>query len=162
MQSKIEVCITHGCALYTGKYGTYIPTYIPLPRGAFQGQWTQSRHNRTFNTKNTNWPIYKSAEKCLEPGISACQGKLPSIFKAHWSDKKIHSFLPGHSCEVPGCNNVLVLDGKMKNASQVCSCKDIGELQYAGMEGTVVVGMSQSTQWQISWFCQKHHEMLSR
>lgn len=33
----------------------------------------------------------------------------------------------------------------MKNACQACSCKDIGELQYAGMEGTVVVGMSHST-----------------
>ena len=38
---------------------------------------------------------------------------------------------------------MLVLDGNMKNARQVCSCKDIGELHYAGMEGTVVVGMSQ-------------------
>ena len=41
---------------------------------------------------------------------------------------------------------MLVLDGNMKNARQVCSCKDIGELHYAGMEGTVVVGMSQTTQ----------------
>lgn len=47
---------------------------------------------------------------------------------------------------MPGCNDVLVLDGNMKNARQVCSCRDIGELQYAGMEGTVVVGMSQRTQ----------------
>ncbi|XP_044174053.1 uncharacterized protein LOC114970138 isoform X3 [Acropora millepora] len=62
----------------------------------------------------------------------------------------------GHSCEVPGCNDVLVLDGNMKNARQVCSCRDIGELQYAGMEGTVVVGC-QNTPGKGSRYCHIHN-----
>ena len=30
----------------------------------------------------------------------------------------------------------------MKNARQVCSCKSIGQLQFDGMGGSIVVGMS--------------------
>ena len=33
---------------------------------------------------------------------------------------------------------MLVLDGKMKNARQVWSCRDVGELKFAGMDGSVV------------------------
>ena len=36
----------------------------------------------------------------------------------------------------PACEPVLVLDGNMKNARQVCSCRDVGELQFAGMDGS--------------------------
>ena len=46
-----------------------------------------------------------------------------------------------HSCDKPGCHSVLVLDGNMKNARQVCGCRDVGELKFAGMNGSVVVGM---------------------
>ena len=28
----------------------------------------------------------------------------------------------------------------MKNARQVCACRDVGELKFAGLEGTVVIG----------------------
>ena len=28
----------------------------------------------------------------------------------------------------------------MKNARQVCSCRDVGELNIAGMDGSVVIG----------------------
>jgi len=28
----------------------------------------------------------------------------------------------------------------MKNARQVCSCRDVGELKFAGMDGSVVIG----------------------
>ena len=35
---------------------------------------------------------------------------------------------------------MLVLDGNMKNARQVCSCHDVGELKFAGMDGSIVVG----------------------
>ena len=46
-----------------------------------------------------------------------------------------------HTCKKPGCHSVLVLDGNMKNARQVCGCCDVGELMFAGMNGSVVVGM---------------------
>ena len=28
----------------------------------------------------------------------------------------------------------------MKNARQVCSCRDVGELKFAAMDGSVVIG----------------------
>ena len=28
----------------------------------------------------------------------------------------------------------------MKNARQVCSCRDVGEFKFAGMDGSVVIG----------------------
>ena len=45
-----------------------------------------------------------------------------------------------HTCNKPGCESVLVLDGNIKNARQVCSCHDVGELKFAGMDGSVVIG----------------------
>ena len=30
----------------------------------------------------------------------------------------------------------------MKNARLVCSCRDVGELKFAGMDGSVVIGKS--------------------
>ena len=35
---------------------------------------------------------------------------------------------------------MLVLDGNTKNAQQVCSGCDVGELKFAGMDGSVVIG----------------------
>ena len=52
--------------------------------------------------------------------------------------KKI--FLQGHSCDAPGCRSVLVMDGNMKNARQVCMVKDIGELHFPGACGSIIVG----------------------
>lgn len=43
-----------------------------------------------------------------------------------------------HQCEKPGCRDVLVLDGNMKNARQVCACKGTSELKFPN--GTIVVG----------------------
>ena len=45
-----------------------------------------------------------------------------------------------HICEVPGCRSVIVIDGNMKNARQVCSCKDVAELEFKGMDGGIAVG----------------------
>ena len=28
----------------------------------------------------------------------------------------------------------------MKNAQQACCCRDVGELKFAGMDGSVVIG----------------------
>ena len=35
---------------------------------------------------------------------------------------------------------MLVLDGNMKNARQVCFCHVVGELKFAGMHGSIAVG----------------------
>lgn len=45
-----------------------------------------------------------------------------------------------HLCETPGCKNVLISDGNMKNARQVCMLKDVGQLQFQGIDGAIVVG----------------------
>ena len=47
-----------------------------------------------------------------------------------------------HVCDSPGCKDVLIMDGNMKNARQVCMCKHVGELHFDDLEGTVVVGKS--------------------
>lgn len=47
-----------------------------------------------------------------------------------------------HLCDTPGCGSVLVLDGNMKNCHQICACRDIGELKFAGLQRFVVVGVS--------------------
>ena len=39
-----------------------------------------------------------------------------------------------------GCKTVIVIDGNMKNARQVCSCADVGELHFAGIPGSIFVG----------------------
>ncbi|KAK3733841.1 hypothetical protein QZH41_008639, partial [Actinostola sp. cb2023] len=46
-----------------------------------------------------------------------------------------------HCCNTKGCENVLVLDGNMKNARQVCSCKNVSQLEFEGMDGSITVGI---------------------
>ena len=53
--------------------------------------------------------------------------------------KKLNYFLD-HCCDKPGCENVVILDGNMKNARQVCSCKKVTELKFEGLIGSIVVG----------------------
>lgn len=45
-----------------------------------------------------------------------------------------------HRCEQKGCKNVMVIDGNMKNARQVCSCKSVTHLEFKGMDGGITVG----------------------
>ena len=45
-----------------------------------------------------------------------------------------------HICETPGCKTMVVLDGNMKNARQVCMVKDVAELRFSAMDGSIVVG----------------------
>lgn len=47
---------------------------------------------------------------------------------------------PDHVCDTPGCASVLILDGNMKNARQVCTCKNVGMLTFAGLNGSVAIG----------------------
>ena len=46
----------------------------------------------------------------------------------------------GHICNVAGCKTVLVVDGNMKNSRQVCMLKDVGQLSFSTIPGSVVVG----------------------
>ena len=39
-------------------------------------------------------------------------------------------WLIDHVCETAGCRAVLIMDGNMKNARQVCMCKHVGELRF--------------------------------
>ena len=39
-----------------------------------------------------------------------------------------------------GCGSVLVLDGNMKNARQVCQCRAVGQLHFPNLSGTVSIG----------------------
>ena len=41
---------------------------------------------------------------------------------------------------ISGCKKVLVLDGNMKNARQVCMLKEVGELHFCAVPGSLVVG----------------------
>ena len=45
-----------------------------------------------------------------------------------------------HICETPGCKTMVVLDSNMKNARQVCMVKDVAELRFSAMDGSIVVG----------------------
>lgn len=46
------------------------------------------------------------------------------------------------NCNIQGCQNVIVLDGNMKNCRQVCSCKNVTELKFDGLQakGCISVG----------------------
>lgn len=48
--------------------------------------------------------------------------------------------LSGHICNKKGCENVIILDGNLKNARQVCSCKDVSSLHFPTLQGSVAVG----------------------
>lgn len=48
--------------------------------------------------------------------------------------------LIGHRCLHKGCGNVVVIDGNMKNARQVCSCKNVSQLEFDGLDGGITVG----------------------
>ncbi|CAB4004926.1 Hypothetical predicted protein [Paramuricea clavata] len=71
-----------------------------------------------------------------------------SVFYKKWTD---------HICDVPGCKSVVVIDGNMKNARQVCSCLDVGELHFDGMSGSILVGC-QNTPGKKSRFCDVHKD----
>lgn len=62
-----------------------------------------------------------------------------------------------HICESPGCKSMLVLDGNMKNARQVCMVKDVAELHFSAINGSIVVGC-QNTPAKGSRYCAEHCE----
>lgn len=65
-----------------------------------------------------------------------------------------------HKCNYPGCKEVLVLDGNMKNRRDVCMAKDAGCIQYPGIPGHIKSGCTASPQYK-SRFCQEHTSRVS-
>lgn len=65
-------------------------------------------------------------------------------------------FIPSeHRCKFPGCSNVLVLDGNMKNRRDICYAKDAGFVQYPGLPGQINTSCVASPAFK-SHFCQQH------
>ncbi len=60
-----------------------------------------------------------------------------------------------HRCDFPGCKNVIVLDGNMKNRRDICLAKDAGSIQYPGLPATIKTGCMASPAFK-SRFCHQH------
>ena len=63
--------------------------------------------------------------------------------------------LSGHRCNAPGCGNVLVLDGNMKNNREVCLAIDAGYAEFSGLPGKVKTGCPNTPQFK-SRYCHLH------
>ena len=46
----------------------------------------------------------------------------------------------GHRCNKPGCGNVIIIDGNMKNHRAVCAANEAGYVQYENLPGIVKTG----------------------
>ena len=46
----------------------------------------------------------------------------------------------GHRCSRPGCGEVLVLDGNMKNNREVCYAVEAGYAEFSGLPGRIQTG----------------------
>ena len=60
-----------------------------------------------------------------------------------------------HRCKYPGCKDVLVIDGNMKNRRDVCMAKDVGYIQYQNLPGHIRSGCTASPQFK-SRICREH------
>ena len=49
--------------------------------------------------------------------------------------KRLDKFILGHSCDLPGCKDVLVLDGNMKTCRTVCSVNKVTRVMFKSLEG---------------------------
>ena len=65
-----------------------------------------------------------------------------------------------HTCKCPGCKEVLVIDGNMKNWRDVCMAKDAGYIQYLGLPGHIKSGYTLSLNF-MSRYCQNHAQRAS-
>ena len=55
------------------------------------------------------------------------------------------------TCKCPGCKNVLVLDGNMKNCHDVCMAKDAGCIQYPNLSGHFKSGCTSSPRYKFRY-----------
>lgn len=64
-----------------------------------------------------------------------------------------------HRCKFPGCKNVMVLDGNMKNQREICFANEAGYVTYPGLPGRIKTGCMASPAFK-SRFC-AHHKIRS-
>lgn len=60
-----------------------------------------------------------------------------------------------HRCECPGCGEVFVLDGNMKNNCEVCSATKAGYAEFSGLTGKVPTGCPNTPAYK-SRYCSLH------
>lgn len=61
----------------------------------------------------------------------------------------------GHRCGIPGCGEVLVLDGNMKNSREVCYATLAGYAEFSGVPGRVQTGCPNTPAFK-SRYCSLH------
>ena len=66
-----------------------------------------------------------------------------------------------HQCGYPGCKNVLVIDGNMKNRRDVCAATKAGYIEYKGLPGVITTGCQQTPGYQ-SQYCYSHAPRISK
>ena len=64
----------------------------------------------------------------------------------------VNVYITEHTCEKPGCGNVLVLDGNMKNHRYVCAATHAG---YAEFKGKIRTGCPKTPAHKSS-YCSVH------
>ena len=67
----------------------------------------------------------------------------------------------GHVCSYPGCENVLVIDGNMKNRRDICAAIEAGFTEYLGLPGAIKTGC-QLTPAYRSKFCFDHSPRVGK
>lgn len=89
------------------------------------------------------------------PHSAKCPMKRNSHSRMFYST--VHFVIPttGHRCDVPGCGEVLVLDGNMKNSREVCLATHAGYAEFTGLPGRVQTGCP-NTPGHKSRYCSLH------
>ena len=72
----------------------------------------------------------------------------------------MHTVLSDHECSLPGCKNVLVIDGNMKNRHDVCAASEAGFVEYEGLPGMIKTGCQLSPT-NYSKYCYEHAPRIS-
>lgn len=63
--------------------------------------------------------------------------------------------ITAHACPIPGCQSVIVLDGKMKKRRHICNARDAGYIEYPGLPGKVKTGCMTTPEYK-SRYCSQH------
>ena len=94
-----------------------------------------------------------TSPKCQWKGI-AIQGCL---FHTSYWDSEDYVAIPttGLRCDVPGCGDVFILDGNMKNSREVCLATHAGYAKFSGLPGRVRTGCP-NTPGHKSRYCSLH------
>ena len=118
---------------------------------------TQSRYGATLSSSiPMQTDFCKTLEKFTPLYYEAFTSKYAGVCKILLlSVNIIIMLIAEHTCTFPGCQNVLVLDGNMKNRRDICYAKDAGFVQFPGLPGQIKTGCVASPAFK-SRFCTKH------